>query len=233
MSKLNNKQFFKSQSFYLISGFFIMISLFFAIPMISAQTESEATEESTISNIKKVIQDKQAELGQNDQQSTQLKQAYLAQVKRVSAETLTVLNNQTSIVVPLTEGLEILKEDELIEVDEIAVDDWIIVYSVVEKDVCVPKRISLTEKDFTQEDRKIMIGTITELYSNNLLFDSRTGESDLNFLLDKNTQYFDDNGDEISLRDLYSDLQCLIVATAKTDGQWLVSSIKALVDLAN
>jgi len=55
----------------------------------------------------------------------------------------------------------------------------------------------------------------------------------LNFLLDKNTQYFDDNGDEISLRDLYSDLQCLIVATAKTDGQWLVSSIKALVDLAN
>lgn len=233
MSKLNNKQFFKSQSFYLITGFFIMISLFFAIPMISAQTESEATEESTISNIKKVIQDKQVELGQNDQLSTQSKQAYLAQVKRVSAETLTVLNNQNNIVIPLTEDLEIVKEDEEIKLDEIAVDDWIIVYSVVEKDVSVPKRILLTETDFTQEDRKITIGSITELYSNNLLFDSRTGESDLNFLLDKNTQYFDDNGDEISLRDLYSDLQCLIVATAKTDGQWLVSSIKALVDLAN
>lgn len=201
--------------------------------MINAQTESEATEESTISNIKKVIQDKQVELGQNDQQPTQLKQAYLAQVKRVSAETLTVLNNQNNIVVPLTEDLEIVKKEEEIELDEIAVDDWVIVYSVVEKDVSVPKRILLTETDFTQEDRKITIGSITELYSNNLLFDSRTGESDLNFLLDKNTQYFDDNGDEISLRDLYSDLQCLIVATAKTDGQWLVSSIKALVDLAN
>jgi hypothetical protein len=233
MSKLNKNKFFKSQAFYLATGLIVIISLFFTIPMINAQTESEASEESTISNIKKVIQDKQLELGQGNQQSAQLKQAYLAQVKRVSAETLTVLNNQTNIVVPLSENLEILKEDEQIEVNEIAVDDWIIVYSVVEEDLCIPKRILLTEKNFTQEDRKIMIGTITELYSSNLLFDSRTGESDLNFLLNKNTQYFDDSGDEISLRDLYSDLQCLIIATAKKDGQWLVSSLKALVNLVN
>jgi hypothetical protein len=233
MPKLNKTKFLKSQSFYLVIVAMILVSLFIAMPMISAQTESEATEESTISNIKKVIQDKQAELGQNNQQSTQLKQAYLAQVKRVSAETLTVLNNQTSVVIPLTEDLEIVKKEKQIKIEEVAVDDWVIVYSVFKEDLCLPKRILLTEKDFTQEDRKIMVGTITELYSSNLLFDSRTGESDFNFLLDKNTQYFDVSGDEISLRDLYSELQCLIVATAKTDGQWRASSIKALVDLSD
>jgi hypothetical protein len=216
---------------YLITGF-MLISSFFAIPMINAQSESEATEESTISNIKKVL-DKQVELGQNDQQLAQLKQAYLAQVKRVSAETLTVLNNQNSIVIPVTEDLEIIKKEKIIKISEIAVDDWIIVYSVFEENAYSPKRIVLTNDDFTQKDRKIMIGSITELSSSSLLFDSRTGESDFNFLLNKNTQYFDVSDNEVGLKDFYADLQCLIIATAQTNDKWLANSVKALVDLAN
>ncbi len=236
IKSLNKKSFAQQSQYYLIIGLIIIIALLFIKPLFSAQAQedeqTEASEESTILNIKKVIQDKQVELGQGEQQSEKLKQAYLAQVKRVSAETLTVLNNDVTIVIPLTEDLEILHNEEEIALDQIAVDDWIIVYSIIEADgVPTIKRLVLSDEDFTQTERQLVLGTITELYSTNLLFDSRTGENDLNYLLDVDTQYFDIDGDEIDKNDLYPQLQCLIVAKIKNNGQWRASSIKALVDL--
>ena len=103
------------------------------------------------------------------------------------------------MVIPLTEDLEIMHNGEKIELDQIAVDDWIIVYSIIGADgVPTIKRLVLSDKDFTQTERQIVLGTITELYSTNLLFDSRTGANNLNYLLDVDTQYFDINGDEIN-----------------------------------
>ena len=240
MSKLINLNQDKSRktSFLILGiGLVILSSVLISEPMISAQTESEeiieATDESTILNIKKVIQDKQVELGNSDQQTVQLKQAYLAQVNRVSAETLTITNNQVNSIIPLTDDLEIMKDEELLEIDEIAVDDWVIVYSILEEGVPTVKRVLVTDKNFSQNERKIVLGTITELNANNLLFDSRTGENDLIFLLDKETQYFDVNGNEIGLNKFYVELQCLIVAVINSNDQWRVSSIKTLVDSAN
>lgn len=214
----------------------ILLSCFLLIrPFFNAQAQTtddmEASEESTILNIKKVIQDKQVELGQNAQQNNQRKQAYLAQVKRVSAETLTVLNNQLNIVIPVTDDLAIIKDEKMIDIDQIEVEDWVIIYSIVEEETVNVKRIMVSDKDFTQVERKIMLGTIVEIYSSNLLFDARTGEENLSFLIDKNTQYFDINGDEVSFNDFYPDLQCLIVAKSKANEQWQLTSIKALVDL--
>jgi hypothetical protein len=236
IKSLNKKSFAQQSQYYLIIGLIIIVSFLFIKPLFSAQAQedaqTEASEESTILNIKKVIQDKQVELGQGEQRTGQLKQAYLAQVKRVSAETITVLNRNVNVVIPLTEDLEIMHNGEKIELDQIAVDDWIIVYSIIGADgVPTIKRLVLSDKDFTQTERQIVLGTITELYSTNLLFDSRTGANNLNYLLDVDTQYFDINGDEINQNDLYPQLQCLIVAKIKNNGQWRASSIKALVDL--
>lgn len=236
IKSLNKKTFAQKNQYYLIIALLIIVSFLFIKPIFKAQAQedeqTEASEESTILNIKKVIQDKQVELGQGGQERANSKQAYLAQVKRVSAETLTVLNKDVSVVIPLTEELEIIQDEKEIEIDQIAVDDWIIVYSIIEADgVPTIKRLVLSDEDFTQTERQIVLGTITELYSSNLLFDSRTGENNLNYLLDVDTQYLDINGDEINRNDLYVDLQCLIVAKSKNNGQWRASSIKALVDL--
>ena len=229
MSKLKKISWFLVISTMLLGSFLLIRPMFSARAQEDEQTE--ASEESTILNIKKVIQDKQVELGQGVQETQEIRQAYLAQVKRVSAETLTVVDNDVNIVISLTEELEIVKDEEEIELDQIAVDDWVLVYSVIEENTATIKRLVLTDTDFTQTERQILLGTITELHSSNLLFDSRTGENNLNFLLDSETQYFDISGDEISVRNFYPELQCLIVAKSKNNGQWRVSSIKALVDL--
>jgi len=115
IKNLNDKSFFGQTQWFLISTLIVIVSFLVLKPIFNAQAQedeqTEASEESTILNIKKVI-DKQVELGQGGQETQEIKQAYLAQVKRVSAETLTVLNNNVNIVIPLTEGLEIIKEEE-------------------------------------------------------------------------------------------------------------------------
>jgi len=235
MKSLNKKSSLGQEGWFLIIATIMFASFLLIKPILSAQAQedkqAEASEESTILNIKKVIQDKQVELGQGGQGAQETRQAYLAQVKRVSAETLTVLSNDTNIVIPICENLEIIKDEKEIKLDQIAVDDWMLIYSILEENTPVVKRLVLTNKNFTQTERKIMLGSITELYSSNILFDSRCGESNLNFLLNSETQYFDINGDEISLKNLYPELQCLIVAKSKNNGQWQASSIKTLVDL--
>lgn len=229
------KKFYKSPLCLLIIALLALINLLIIRPIYSAQAqaenEKEASEESTISNIKKVIQDKKVELEQNNQQTNHQKQAYLAQVKRVSAETLTVLHDQLSIVIPVAENFEIIKEDKSISLDQIEVDDWVLVYSILQENTAKVVRIVVTNKDFTKIERKIVLGAIVEIYPSNLLFDSRTGENNLTFLLNMDTQYLDANGEEMTVKDFYPELQCLIVAKQKADGQWQATSIKALAEI--
>lgn len=218
----------KTIAFLLLS---LMLSLGVWTGPVQAQTElennQEASEESTISNIKKVIQDKQLELGQNGQQRAS-KQAYLAQVKRVSAETLTVKNNKGSKIIPLSNDLEITKAKQVVSVDKIVVDDWVIVYGVMENDTFVAKKVAITGKDFTQDNRKVVLGAITELYPNNLTINPRASEEKISFALDKNTKYFDLTGESARINDFYEDLQCLVVAKADRNGKMIISSLKAL-----
>ncbi len=229
------KKFHKLPLYLSLIALFVLINLLIVKPShrTQAQTENdkEASEESTISNLKKVFQDKTVELEQNNQQTNHQKQAYLAQVKRVSAETLTVLNDQLSIVIPVAENFEIIKEDKTISLDQIEVDDWVLVYSILQENTAKVVRIVVTNKDFTKIERKIMLGAIVEIYPSNLLFDSRTGETNLTFLLDKDTQYLAADGEEITVKDFYPELQCLIIAKQKADGQWQTTSIKALAEI--
>ena len=189
---------------------------------------SQEAEESTIQNIKKVIQEKQLELGEASHSATQERQAYLAQIKRVSEETLTLRSNKGNKIVPLTKNLIISKANTEIAVEKLAVDNWVVVYGLLENDNFVPKKISVTSYDFTTQNRKVLLGTITELYSLNLSFTPRASEEKLTFILNKKTNYQDFKGEEADWDDFYKDIQCLIVAKEDDDGDLTISSIRAL-----
>jgi len=191
------------------------------------QEATEATDESTISNIKKVIQDKQLELGQEEQLENS-KQAYIAQVKRVSAETLTLKNNKGSKIVPINDEVQIFKKQQAVEVDQLAVDNWVVVYGIIENEQFVTQRIDISNKDFTQDIRQVAIGSITEIYSNNLTLQPRSSEEKISVAIDKNSNFLDYNGDQAFLNDFYEDLQCIVVAKENDNGKLMLSTIKAL-----
>lgn len=226
---LTNRQFQR----YLIVSLLLVLSLnLLALPhLIQAQTDldqsEEASEESTISNIKKVIQDKQVELEQSDKLDN-VKQAYLAQVKRVSAETLTLSTNKGDKILPVTEELQIIKDQKLVDIDSITIDSWVVVYGLLVDDSFVAKQLNVTGKDFTQDVRQVLLGSITDINSNSLQVRPRSSEQTISLNLDKSTDFLDVEGEATFLNNFYEDLQCLVIAKEKTAGQWTISSIKAL-----
>lgn len=210
----------------------LVLTLFVLIPgtvLAATSTESATTQEeenSTIDNIKKVIQEKKTELGTAGA-NLRSQRAFLAKVTRVSEETLTVSNYAGNKIIPL-EGITIEKDDKEVKVDQIAIDNWVGIQGEMEDDNLKIKRVIVYNKDFSPKDKVIAIGSISSLGRSDLKFKSRSGDKEFNFSFNKDTTFQDVDGEEVTLADFYEDLQCIVVAFADANGNYVVSTIRAL-----
>lgn len=195
----------------------------------SDTAEDEATSESsTIDTIKKVIQEKKVELGSGTAR-LRSNRAYLAKVVRVSEETLTVSNHTGNKIIPLEKDVtQLEKLGKAITVAQIAVDDWVGVQGEMVDDNLKIKKVMVYDKDFTPKDKLIVVGSISSLGKNDLKVQPRSGGEAVNLSFDKNTKFQDMTGNEVAVGDFYEDLQCLLVAFADKNGNYVISTIRAL-----
>lgn len=192
----------------------------------SAQQQDDK-ENSTIDNIKKVIQEKKTELGTAGAE-LRTQKAYLAQVLRVSEETLTVSNYTGNQIIPLDEDILIQKNNKDIAIEDIAIDDWLGVYEEMTDGSLKISKIVVYDQDFTPKDKKIILGSITSIGNSDVAITPRSGEEELHLSFSKNTTFEDNRGEEIMQSDLYEDLQCLVIAFADKNGNYVVSTLRAL-----
>lgn len=193
----------------------------------SADQQTQEDENSTINNIKKVIQEKKVELGSVGA-NTRSERAYLAKVLRVSEETLTVANYSGNKIIPLEGSIVIQKNDKDAKVSEIAVGNFVGVYGEIINDNLKIKKISIYDKDFNPKDKIIALGSISMIGKNDLKITPRSGEKELAFSFDKKTNFQNFQGEDAKLAEFYEDLQCLVVAFADKNGNYVVSTIRAL-----
>lgn len=216
--------------------FLVVLALFFfqLQSRVFAQDNSEAsesTEQTTIDNIKKVIQEKKDEL-REDGVATRKKQAYLAKVTRVSEETLAVQSLTSSEIVPLSNEIKIISaaKKEEISVDQIAVGDWVAIYGDKEGQVLSTKQIVLYEDDYTPSNHQIVLGSIEEIYPQSIAITPRLATEKVSYVLNKSSKFQDYEGKDATFKDFYEDLQCLIVSTKDSKGSYVVSTVRALVE---
>lgn len=188
--------------------------------------QEQEDENSTIDAIKKVIQEKKTELGTAGA-NVRSQRAFLAKVIRVSQETLTVQNYAGSRIIPL-EGVLIQKAAKEAKVEDIAVDSWVSIKGDMVDDNLKMKQVTIYDKDFSPKDKIITIGSISSLGNSELKFKARSGEDELNFSFTKDTAFQDMQGEEAALADFYEELQCIIVAFADKNGNYVISTIRAL-----
>jgi hypothetical protein len=191
-------------------------------------TEEQKNEDSTLDNIKKVIQEKKTELG-TASSDLRSKKAYLAKVLRVSEETITVNNYSGNKIIPLENTVLIQNEKgKDIKVSEIAVEDWIGVYGeTINDNLKITKKV-LYETDFSPKDKAITLGSISTIGKSDLKIMPRSGDEELNFSFGKTTDFQNYQGEEAGQTDFYEDLQCLVIAFADKNGNYVVSTIRAL-----
>lgn len=229
MNLNNNRSKYKNLFLLIACSFFLLsTSLVFAVSSSDSATKKEEdVENSKIDNIKKIVQEKTAELGTVGA-NLRTQRAYLARVIRVSEETLTVSNYAGNKIVPLSEDVVIQKKGKDIKVDEIIIDNWVGVYSDMVDNNLKIKKIVVYDKDFTPKNKIITIGSIADIGKSDLEIVPRAEGENLHFSFAKDTSFQDYKGETVELSDFYEDLQCLIVAFADKNGNYIVSTIKAL-----
>lgn len=188
-----------------------------------AQTEDNKT----IENIKKVIQDKKVELS-SGAANLRSNQAYLAEVLRVNEGALTIQTPEGQQVIPL-ESVTIEQKGKTIEIGQLSIGAWVGVF----KNLSNPgepriDKIVAYERDFRPPHRRIIIGSIQSIGRSDLSILPRGSAEALQFSLGRNSSLQDNRGETVKLSQFYEELHCLIVATEDDNGNYVISTMRAL-----
>lgn len=223
----------KQRFFSLFAAVFLFALLatpIFAATVTPSDEASDSSEQTVIDNVKKALQEKKDEI--KDLGSNQRRQAYLAKITRLTEETLTVQTTEGNKIIPLSDAMAIrnFADQKNLELSKLAVDDWIAVYGNTNNGIFTPDRIVLYEDDYSPKEHKVMLGSISEIYSNSLAITPRGSDEKISFVLDKNTNYQDSQGKDAQLKDFFPDLQCLVIASENSSGNYVVSTLRALVE---
>lgn len=178
--------------------------------------------------IERVIEEKNEQVKGVIDELAGNRRAFVGEVQRVSAESITVKTTKTTHILALNNSIPLIKNSQKISVDDIAVGDWVIVLGTRDKDDFVPQHIIVSAKTLRPKPKMVTLGTIKSITKTELVVTSRQGDSDKTFVLSKNTSYQDVTGEPIVLKDLEKDLQCLVVGIEGDNGTVQAVVIRSL-----
>ncbi len=208
----------------------IIFSLLITVVLISPQiiNAQEATDSGSPSpeettqelkeRIQRIVEEKSDQIKGVIDQLSQNKRGFIGQVERVTEESLTITNSKGTEIVSVDEEVTLLKNNQEISIDDIAVDNWLVVMGVIEDDAFSPKRILVSSASLRPKNHLVTLGTIIDQSSKKITILSRQNE-EITFNIDSKTDYQDQDGKDASSNDFIVDLQVLIVGNEDDEGK--------------
>jgi hypothetical protein len=189
-----------------------------------AETTQELKE-----RIQRIVEEKSEQIKGVIDQLSQQKRGFIGQVERVTEESLTITNSKGTEIIPFDEEVTLLKANQEISVDDIAVDDWVVVMGLIIDDTFTPKRILVSSVSLRPKNHLVTLGTIIDQSSKEITVLSRQNE-EINFKVTTKTKYQDRSGEAVRSSEFAEDIQVLIIANEDDDGK-NASIIRSLVSL--
>ncbi len=215
----------------LLIGSLLLTAVLMIVPSLQAQ-EVESVQENASNTtdtlrerIEKIVE-QQRENVETVLSGSDRRRGFVAQVIRVSQETLTVDSRGINRVVALAEA-ELMEGDEAIEPDEIAIDDWVLVLGLNNNDVFTPKKITLLSASPRPNQHLVQLGAIKEINTRSMDFQARGQEEVAAVSLTNQTEYQNNQGEEAELEDFLEDDQVLLIGYLDED-ETIVTVIRAL-----
>ncbi len=169
------------------------------------------------------------------------KRALLGKVEKVTAESITLSNDQGEFILALNQAI-LLKEDKPIKVSQVEVGNWALVRATLDSTETTPDLITpevkLTPEVISFYSKKpipsapaVYLGTITKLNKKELTLTTRNNNEHKTFsLLNKNLVIDDLNGNKATQKDLDTDLNVLVISYQDKD-KLTASHIRLLTEV--
>lgn len=188
---------------------------------------SESTTQKLKERIEKIVEEKKQQIQGAISDLSHQKRGFIGEIQRVTEETVTLKNLKGTQIIPLEDSLELIKKNENINPEDLAVGDWVIVLGLVENDSFVPKKITVSSANLQPRTYFVMLGTVEEISNKSVTFLSRSQEMTQELTLNTKTDFQDIEGEDASGTDFTESMQALLIGYEEED-QKIVTVLRAL-----
>ena len=201
----------------------------------TAPEATSATTQSLKERIEKVVEEKESR--SNGQAVTEhTTRGIVGQVERLSEGTITINNAKGSVIVPITDQVEIVKGTRTIKVTEIEIENSVIALGLQAGESFTPVKIIVSTRSLLPRTQVVQLGAMSSLERNSLTLTTRADQQAVTFTINNSTAIEDASGEKISQQDLFEDVQLLVagyVQESQTAGESsnVAQLIRALVEV--
>jgi protease II len=201
--------------------------------------ETEATSATTQSlkeRIEKVVEEKESRNGTVAGQSNYSTRSIVGVVERLSESAITIRSLKGSVIIPITDDVEITKDGQEIQISDIAIENSAIVLGLQTGETFTPIKVIIDEDDLMPRPQIVEIGAIEQATATNLVISSRTDRSSKSITLNQRTNIIDVDNEEIPATYLFEDVQVIVAgyaaeSSSSNETTRIAQIVKALVNL--
>lgn len=198
---------------------------------------TEGSEAAALENIKKVIEKNitTEKVKEVIEQVARRKRGFVGQVTRVSEDMITLRVGAESTIVSVGAGTILTDGADEIDVEVIAVDDWVSVIGFIdEDDQLEPVRVSVLEENPYPTNIITHIGSISSIEDTTVTVLSRSDGTERTFEIDDDTLIEDSAGTVLELDELESLLTALVIAQESDDDEPAsITRLRLLIEKAD
>lgn len=191
-------------------------------------SNSASTTENLKNRIEKIVDEKREQIKGVLSEIDQNKRGILGNVTRVSEESVTIKTTKSTEIIAIDDSVELLKAGKSVDLDEIAVNDWLVVMGSIDDGTFTPKRILVSSKSLRPPTPVVALGTIETIERSSLTISPRNGNSSFDITTSSKTTYQDINGEEIDREDIAEETQALVIGFEDEDNEKEARTIRIL-----
>lgn len=190
----------------------------------NAEVEDEeetdpAITQSLSERIQKVVEEKEDTNGLVAGQANYTTRAIIGKVERLSEANMTVASIKGPVIVPITEEVELIKDNQLIEISDIEIENSAVVLGIQAGESFTPIKVIIDEDEVMPRSQIVEIGTIKEVGTSSLSIITRLDSSTKTFTVNQSTTVIDADNEVIRSSDLFEDVQVIVVGYTDQDSE--------------
>lgn len=157
----------------------------------------------------------------------------VGEVQRINDDALTIRNAQGTTILSLgSPEISITKDNETIELKDIAVGNWVTLLGYKDAEDFTPKAVLVSADSPRPNPQLVMLGMITDISTKDVTVQDRATSEERTFAITRSTSVEDSTGEEASISDLDADVTVLVVATTQEDSEeYEVLTLRSLAAL--
>lgn len=183
-----------------------------------ANASDSATTEELRKRIERVVEERREQIKGIVEDLLIKKGAYIGEITRISEEAITIKSNETTNIIPLTEQVVILEDNQPVNIATIEVGNWATVLGNRTTSSIEPEYVLISATSLRPQNYYVRLGSIHSLDRTELVFIPRGTEDQVTIALQRTSQYQNADGEAAAATDFEEQFGVLVIASEGQDG---------------